>query len=260
MTMTIVQAGHVASRRLRNVGRQPWYLVVVLVEPFLWLLFFGGVFRDVVHLPAFRGIKVSYLDYLLPGMVVMTAMINGAWAGENMLSDIDRGILNRMLATPVKRFALVIGPLAQQAVVVVIQGALMLALGVLLGGRPQGGGFGIVMLFVAAVLLASGAGAFSNALALVVRKQESMIATLNLVTLPATFLSTAFMPTGALAPWIAHAASANPINWAVQTARAAMTDHVDWSGVVVGTGKLALFAGAGACTAVLAFRRYARST
>jgi ABC-2 type transport system permease protein len=242
------------------VGRQPWYLVVVLLEPFFWLLFFGGVFRQVVQLPAFKGTDSSYLDYLLPGMVIMTALINGAWAGENVLADIDRGILDRLLASPAKRSALIVGPLVQQMVVVVVQGAIMLTLGVLLGGHVRGGIAGVCVLFGCAILLAFGAGALSHALALILRKQESMVATLNFVTLPATFLSTAFMPAGAVAPWIAAAARCNPVNWAVSTGRAAMATQVNWADVAFGSMKLMAFAALSTVAGILAFRRYLRST
>lgn len=260
MTFAVAQTGHVAARRLHNVARQPWYLLVVLLEPFFWLVFFGGVFRQVVNLPAFGGTHVSYLDYLLPGMVIMTALINGAWAGENMLADLDRGVLDRLLACPVKRGALIVGPLAQQVTVVVIQGLILLLLGMLLGGHVQGGVTGVAVLLASAILLATGAGALSNALALIVRKQESLVAALNFVTLPATFLSTAFMPSGAVAPWIATASAFNPVNWSVDTGRAAMATTVDWADVASGAAKLVAFAVVATLVAVLSFRRYLRST
>jgi ABC-2 type transport system permease protein len=260
MTAAIAQTGHVAARRLRNVSRQPWYLVVVLLEPFFWLVFFGGVFRQVIKLPAFSGTHSSYLDYLLPGMVIMTALINGAWAGENMLADMDRGILDRLLAAPAKRSALIIGPLAQQTVVVLVQGVIMLILGVILGGHLHGGVVGACILFASAILLALGAGALSNALALIVRRQESLVAALNFVTLPATFLSTAFMPANAVAPWIATAAGLNPVNWAVTTGRAATATPVNWTEVASGAGKLTAFAAVSIIAAIWSFRRYMRST
>lgn len=260
MIGTLAHTGRLANRRLRNLARQPWYLGVMLAEPFVWLLFFGGALRQIVTLPAFEGTPGSYLDFLLPGVVIMNALVSGAWAGSGMLLDIERGVLDRFLVTPARRGALVLGPLAQQIVLVTVQGAMVFAIGVALGARTHGGPASLGVLFACAALLAVGTGALSQALALVVRKHDTLVAVVNFVVLPATFLSSAFVPEDAVAPWMATVASYSPVNWATSTVRSALSAHAAWADVAVGTVKLAVFAATATALSALAFRAYRRGT
>ena len=91
-------------RQLKALLRQPAVLVITLVQPMVWLFLFGNLFRRVVELPGFGA--ASYLDYLVPGVVVMNAVSANMWAGMGAIDEIERGTLNRFLVTPVSRAAI----------------------------------------------------------------------------------------------------------------------------------------------------------
>src|SRR3954469_1271412 len=91
------------QRRLSALARNPAVLVMTLVQPMIWLFLFGELFKRVVELPGFGA--PSYLDYLVPGVVVMNAVSLNSFAGMATMDEIERGTLNRFLVTPVRRSA-----------------------------------------------------------------------------------------------------------------------------------------------------------
>ncbi|HEX8859263.1 MAG TPA: ABC transporter permease, partial [Actinomycetes bacterium] len=71
---------------------------ISLVQPVIWLLLFGQLFKRVVEIPGFAA--GSYITFLTPGVVVMTAVFSGGWAGMGVISDIDRGVTTGSWSRP----------------------------------------------------------------------------------------------------------------------------------------------------------------
>ena len=259
MNGVLADSWYMAGRHMRALLRQPAWIVVTLVQPVMWLLLFGSLFKAIVELPGFGA--DSYADFLTPGIVVMTALFSAGWAGMGLLQDYDRGILDRFLTTPASRVAILAGPLAQQALVTVVQSLIIIVLGLLVADASfPGGAPGAAVVIVAAILLGSAVGALSNALALVVRKEETVIATVTSLTLPLSFLSGTFMDLDLAPDWIATVAKFNPLEWAVVAGREALTaESVDWGLVGTRLGLLALLVVACFAVATRAFRSYQRS-
>ena len=254
---TFAHSWYLTLRLLRVRVRQPWYIAVTLVQPIIWLLLFGALFRRVVELPGFGA--ASYLDFLTPGIVVMTALFAAGWSGMGIIEDLNAGVMDRFLIAPARRGGLIVSRIADMAVVLAVQSLIIVAIGLVLGAHYDGGLLGVVALVVAAVLLGAAFSSLSNALALVVRKEESLIAMVQFVVLPATFLSSGLMAMGMMPSWMRGAARFNPVNWAVEAGREALAASPDW-GLVLGRGGL-LLALAAVCgwLSTLAFRSYQRS-
>ncbi|MGH9592646.1 MAG: ABC transporter permease [Bryobacteraceae bacterium] len=244
-------------RHLRALMRQPWYIAFTLVQPIIWLLLYGQLFKRVVELPGFHA--TSYITFLTPGVVVMTALFAGGWNGMAIIAEIDRGVMDRFLVSPVNRGALIAGRLLSLGVVSVVQSLILIVLGFILGARLEGGLLGILALLASAVLLSVPFGALSNAMALAVRKQESVIGASNFILLPLTFLSPVYMAEGLMPDWIRFVTKFNPVNWSVQAAREALSVHADWSLVLSRLVLLLLFALASGWIAAKSFRAYERS-
>src|SRR5262245_4178606 len=83
---------------LRRLWRQPWYIAISLVQPVIWLLIFGQLFKRVVEIPGFS--TSSYIDFLTPGVVIMTALFSSGWSGMSTIEAIERGVLDRFLVAP----------------------------------------------------------------------------------------------------------------------------------------------------------------
>ena len=93
-----------AQRHLRNLSRQPWWIVISLVQPILWLLLYGQLFKRVVELPGFNA--SSYISFVTPGVVIMSALFAGGWNGMGVIMDMNQGVMDRLLVSPVNRAAM----------------------------------------------------------------------------------------------------------------------------------------------------------
>ncbi|MGH2461081.1 MAG: ABC transporter permease [Chloroflexota bacterium] len=248
---------YMAARHLRALMRQPMYVALTLAQPILYLLLFGALFQKIVELPGFGA--TSYITFLTPGIVVMSALFGAAWTGMGVLEDIDRGVLDRFLVTPASRVSLILGILVKQAVVAVIQSAIIVVLGVLVGARFAGGMPGVVALLVCAVLLTAPFAALMTAMALAVRKQESVIGASNFILMPLLFLSSVFIASSLMPPWMRTVARLNPVDWAAEASRAALGAGADWGMVASRAGLLVALAIVGLALAMRAFRGYQRS-
>jgi ABC-2 type transport system permease protein len=256
--MTAVRhMSYMALRDLRALWRQPWYVAVTLVQPLIWLLLFGELFKRVADLPGFG--SESYVAYLAPGVVIMSALFSSGWSGMATIEDIDRGVTDRLLVSPIRRSALIAGRVAQSAVVIVIQSVIMVGLALAVGASFPSGVAGVVVLIVLAALLGASFGALSNSLALVTRQEESLIGAVTFLVLPLTFLSTALMRGDLLPDWMRTAADLNPVDWAIEAGRSATAASPDWGLVATDAGLLAALLVVCATLATRAFRSYQRS-
>lgn len=257
MTAALRHSFYMTVRDLRALARQPWWIAISLAQPLVYLLLYSALFEKVAEIPGFEG--GSYLDFVVPGIVLMTAMFSGGWAGMGVINDLERGVVDRFLVSPVRREALIAGRLTQQAIVTVIQSLILIGLGLAIGASFPGGIVGIALLIAAAIVLGAAFGALSLGLALVMRKEESVVAAVQVLLLPLTFLSSVFMQPSLMPGWIENVARFNPADWAVQAGREAVAADVDWSVVLSHGGSLAAFALACAWLGTRGFRAYQRS-
>ena len=257
MMTPITHSWFMMQRQLRNLARQPWYIALTVISPALYLLLFGALFKKVVELPGFGA--SSYINFLTPGIVVMSAISAATWSGMGVLQDLDRGVLDRFLVSPANRAALIVGRLAHLAAVTIIQSLIIIGLGVLVGARFPNGGIGLLALILGAVLLATPFAAHSCGMALMARKEETVIAASNFIVLPLIFLSSVFMSQSLMPHWMQKVALFNPVNWAAQAGRAALATNVDWNVVFIHLGYLVAFTLVSAWLSTQAFRSYQRS-
>jgi ABC-2 type transport system permease protein len=256
MTAALAQTRSMTIRHLRELWRQPWYVAITLVQPLIWLLLFGALFERAVEIPGFGG---DYVDFLTPGIVVMTALFTAGWSGMGVIEDLNRGVMDRFLVSPVSRGSLIAGRLGQLAITIAIQSLVVVGLGLAVGARFPGGLAGVAVLVACSVLLAWAVGALSIGLALVARQEETLIGAVQLVVLPATFLSAGLMKQSLAPGWVQSIARFNPVNWAVDAGREALCTGVDWNLVASRVGLLALLAAACGWVATRAFHAYQRS-
>jgi ABC-2 type transport system permease protein len=211
---------HLLKRHLRESLRMPIWVIVSLAQPMIWLTLYGQLFRRMAERPQFGG--TSYIAYLTPGIVVMTAVFGAAFSGMALVEEIGDGVLDRMLTTRVNYAAIITARMLHAAIVLFFQSVIVLGVGFLLGVRAPGGLAGIVAMVLAVSLLATGTAALSNGLALLTRRDEPLVALLNLLAMPLMFLSSAFMAADLMPGWMRTVASVNPVEWSVNAARRAM--------------------------------------
>jgi ABC-2 type transport system permease protein len=245
-----------ALRQIRFILRQPWFIGVTLVQPIIWLVLFGALFKNITQIPGFN--SPSYIDYLTPGIVVMTALFSSGWVGMAFIEAMDRGVMNRFLTAPASRGALITGSLVYSSIMAAVQSLIILGMAALTGAHVAGIG-GIALLLVVTTLISVAFGSFSNSVALTLRKQESLIGAVNFLILPLTFLSSTFMQQNLTPKWMQVLAPFNPVNWAVTAGRTALSANVDWSTLLSQSGYLLALALVCAWLSARAFGAYQRS-
>lgn len=248
--------GWMVVRQARNLMREPIWIAMMVIQPMLWLVLYGQLFSKTGAQGHGSG---SYVQFLTPGVVCMNAFFGGTWAGMAMISDLDRHVVDRFLAAPASRLAIVLSQVVRAGITAILQAIILLLVGLALGVRVHGGLLGWIVVLAAAALLAMVFAGFSNGVALLLRREASMIATANFVGLPLMFLSSILVSVALMPGWIKTVARFNPVNWGTGAARNAVVVGGDWGPAGV---YLLLLVAATAVTSLFAtwcFRSYQRS-
>ena len=256
VVQTVRQTGWMVVRQGRNLMREPIWIAMMIIQPLLWLLLYGQLFSKVTPL---HGGASSYIEFLTPGIICMNAFFGGSWSGMAMISDLDRHVIDRFLAAPASRLAIILSQVVRAGVTAIIQAIILLAIGYLLGVRVHGGVLGVLVVFAAAFLLASVFAGFSHGIALLLRREASMIATANFVSLPLMFLSSILIGAALMPGWIRQVSRFNPVNWGVQAARNAVVFDGPWGQTAVYLLLLLAATAATSAFATWSFRAYQRS-
>jgi ABC-2 type transport system permease protein len=252
-------SGFLTTRSVRSLLRQPAFAAMTLIQPIIWLLLFGQLFENVVHIPGFSPAAGSYLEFITPGVIVMTALFSSGWAGTVYIQDMERGVMDRLLASPVSRGAMIVGTMAYQSLTTIVQTLVIFGIAFVSGARFDGGAAGVAVTLLAACLISVVIASFSNAVALLVRQHEALIGISQFIVLPLQFLSSSIMDTRVSPTWVRHVARYNPVDWAATASRAALSAGTDWGVVLPRLGALSALAVGMSWLATRAFRTYQRS-
>jgi ABC-2 type transport system permease protein len=248
---------YMVGRQLRNLKREPIWIVLLLVQPMVWLVLYGQLFK---HVPRLGGFGTnSYITFLAPGIVVMNAFFGASWSGMGMITDLDMGFLERFLATPASRAAIVLSQVVRAGFQATIQSVIILAIAVGLGAEIHAGALGWIAILVAGFLVAAVFGGISQGMALLVRREASMIAAANFISLPLFFLSPTLLAQRQMPEWMQTAADYNPVTWGVKAAREPTLPGTDWGSVGLHLLYLVAAAAVAAAFATWSFRAYRRT-
>ena len=100
----------VCWRELKRFSRQRARIAATIIQPMIWLIFMSNTFAGVGKLPGFP--TSSYLEYMAPGIVVMSTLFGGVFGGLSVVWDRRFGFLNKMLASPIGRSSIPVGKLS----------------------------------------------------------------------------------------------------------------------------------------------------
>jgi len=248
--------GWMVVRQGRNLMREPIWIAMMLIQPMLWLVLYGQLFKHVGAQGATTG---SYIEFLTPGIIAMNAFFGGMWSGMAMISDLDRHVVDRFLAAPTVRAAIVLSQVVRAAITAILQALILLLVALALGVRIHGGVIGWIVIFTTAALLCAVFAGFSHGIALLMRREASMIAAANFVGMPLMFLSSILVTIALMPGWIRGIARFNPVNWGARGMRSAVLTGGNWGPTVGYLGLLIIVAAGTSLFATWCFRSYQRS-
>jgi ABC-2 type transport system permease protein len=221
------------KRWLVKTTRNPFVVVGSLVQPIIFLVLFTEVFGGAVGgtLSQALGPDISYVTYLTPAIIIQSALVAAAGSGIGLVDDMENGMFEKVLVSPINRAAMFLGKALSEIVRIVIQTVIILGLGYVLLWFDTGGEVGTYIetglpgalgIILIAIVFAIWFTAFSNIVALVTEDQESTIIVANLLVFPLLFVSSSFLPVSVLPRWVQVVAAFNPVTYGVDAARALM--------------------------------------
>jgi ABC-2 type transport system permease protein len=245
------------GRQTRNLLREPIWIVILLVQPMIWLVLYGQLFKNVTRLGGFG--TSSYITFLAPAIVVMNAFFGASWSGMSMVFDLDRKFIERFLATPASRVSLVLSQIVRSAFQAALQAIVILVVALVLGVHIRTGVLGWLVILAVAMLVNNAFAGISQGIALLARREATVIALANFISLPLLFLSSTLISQRQMPHWMRTLSSFNPVSWGVSAARAVVLPHTDWGSVALHLGYLAALSVVTAAFAMWTFRVYQRS-
>jgi ABC-2 type transport system permease protein len=217
-------------RQVRQSLRVPMTLVLGLLQPMLYLLFFGPVFSRV---STSFGTEATGLQLFVPGILVQLGMFSSAFVGFGIIAELRLGIIERFRVTPVSRLALLLGRVLRDASLLGLQGCVLLALALVLGLRAPL--LGLALALVLVVLLGIALSSLSYALGLVTRQEFVFAPFLNMVLVPVLLLSGILLPMSMAPPWLQTVSRFNPLSHVVDAIRDAFLGRYATMHVAAGT-------------------------
>lgn len=224
------------KRWTRKLVRQPTVLAGMIFQPIAWIVLFTQVFENVVRLPGFE--SESYLAFFLPAVLLFLAPFVGLAAGINLVLDIESGMFDKVLTTPVSRTAVFLGKSLADLLRVVVQSVIILVLGYAVGARIEAGLLGALGMIGVALLLGVFFLSGSTIIGLYTKNQDALTTVLQALFFPLMFLSSAFLPLELLPGWVQFVAQINPLTYGIDAARAIMLQGWAWDAILPGVGVL----------------------
>ena len=244
------QVALLARRSVVRTARQPANVVFPLVFPLLLLAVNSSGLKSATHLPGFP--TDSYLAFALAVPFIQGALFATMNAGTDLARDIQTGFLNRLALTPMRGIALLAGQLGGVMVMTLVQAAVWIGAGLLLGVHFAAGPLGIVVLFAFSLLVGLGFGALGAFLALRTGSGEAIQG-----MFPAffvfLFISSMAMPRNLIQiDWFRTAATVNPVSYLLEGVRSLIIVGWDSEALALGFGIAVVLAAVAVTLATMA--------
>lgn len=227
----------------------------IIISAFFLLVYEASLGGAAGFLPGLRG--QSYLGFILPLTVVSAALSGAGVAGQSIVRDIESGYFDKLMLTPVSRWALLLGPMLAGAVVLMLQTGVVISVALLMGLRPETGVAGIFGLLGFALLLGTGFSGFTVGIALMSGNAAATQGA-SFIFFPLSFLTATFVPINLLTGWIRTAAEINPITYILEAMRALMNTGWDVEILTRGLASCLVLGGVLFAWALFALRTRAR--
>lgn len=247
------QTWELTRRSVVGERRQLLSVMPGLVFPLLLAAVYTKQFSRVLDMPGFPEVD-SFLDFILPACIVQAVSFGATAAGSELALDMENGFLDRLLASPVARWPILLGRLAGAAVVASAKTIVILALFLVFGARVAGGPAAMLVLVAVAALLVLVIGGLAQVMAFRTGSQEAVGATFPLIFV-SIFMSSAFFPTNLMSGWFKVVAENNPLSWIINPVRRLVINGWSSADALQALGLPAALAAVTISAAVMALNR-----
>ncbi|HTJ43863.1 MAG TPA: ABC transporter permease [Kofleriaceae bacterium] len=229
--MTLLRDAMVVFRyQMRLLLREPVWIIIGLIQPLMYLALFGPLLESLAKNPQFGG-KDAWQTFV-PGLLVQLGIFGSMFVGFGLIAEIRWGVVERMRVSPASRFALLLGRVLRDTLVLILQAALLCAVAAIFGLRVPLAGALITLGIVAALGVAL--SSLSYAAGMKLKSEDALAPLLNMISVPVLLLSGIMLPMTMGPKWLQHAADVNPFKHVVDAARASFTGDLTTDGLLAG--------------------------
>jgi ABC-2 type transport system permease protein len=200
-----------------KVKHVPEQLLDVTITPVMFVLMFTYLFGG-----AIAGSTGEYRDYILPGILVMSVLFTTVYSGISINTDLTKGVVHRFRSLPIWRPAPLVGALLGDTMRYLLAGLVIIALGLVLGFRPDAGPLGVVAALALVIVFAFGLSWVFTTLGLLMRSPNAVMNAGFMGIFPLTFLSNVFVEPETLPSALETFVEVNPISILATASRGLM--------------------------------------
>ena len=221
-------------RGMLKVKHVPEQLLDVTITPVMFVLMFTFIFGG-----AIAGSTSEYLDYILPGILVMSVVFTTVYSGVALNTDLTKGVVDRFRSLPIWRPAPLVGALLGDSVRYLVAGTVIMLVGVALGYRPPAGIEGVIGALALVIVFSFGLSWVFSTLGLLMRSPNAVMNAGFMGIFPLTFLSNVFVEPDTLPSALEAFVNANPISVLADASRGLMEGNVSGGDIAIVLGTAA---------------------
>jgi ABC-2 type transport system permease protein len=221
-------------RGMLKIKHVPEQLIDVTLTPVLFVLMFTYMFGG-----AIAGSTGEYLQFILPGVLVMSVLFTTVYSGVALNTDVTKGVVDRFRSLPISRPSPLIGAVLGDSVRYLVGATVIIALGTVLGYRPEAGFENVLAAVALVVVFAFGLSWIFTTVGLLMRAPNAVMNAGFMALFPLTFLSNVFVDPETLPTWLEAWVDVNPISHLVTATRGLMAGTFEGLEVAVALGTAA---------------------
>jgi ABC-2 type transport system permease protein len=216
-------------RAMLKIKHVPEQLFDVTAFPIMMVLMYTYLFGG-----ALAGSPKEYIQFLLPGIMVMSVVMITMYTGVSVNTDIEKGVFDRFRSLPIWRPSTMVGYLLGDALRYTIASLVMLTVGMILGYRPDGGVPGVLSGIALLIVFSFAFSWIWTMFGLLLRTEKSVMGVSMMVMFPLTFLSNIFVDPKTMPGWLQAFVNNSPITHLSSAVRELMAgdwpaDEIAWS-------------------------------
>ena len=215
--------------------RNPVWLYFGLMQPILYLVFFGPLLERVVHAPGFPA--GGAWNVFVPGLLIQIAMFGASFVGFGLISELRYGVVERMRVTPLTRASMLLGRSLRDIVFLLAQAIVLIVVATPFGLTIDLGAVAVTLGLLALIGLVL--APTSYALGLWLKSEDAFAPMLNTFLFPILLLSGILLPMSLAPDWLQTVASFNPFEHVVEAARAMFNGQWGNPEILIGAGLMA---------------------
>jgi len=227
-------------REMKRYRKSRSGVLIRLIQPAIWIIVIGNTFAGTQPLIQSVGFEGEYIEFMAPGVIILTAIFTSIFGGVNTLWDRRYGFMNKALTAPISRSSIALGKMLAISLISALQASLILGIAMAIGVNFPNP-LMIAPIMAVVILFSLGFSGLSVMVAATAKSQETFWGVINFLGMPLFMISPALFPLELLPEWLATAAKLNPVTYAVLLIRGMMTGNVEGISSIVSIGIISAF-------------------